>query len=399
MKWQVKFKKYIVAIILVLSLICALKFAWQTKTEIRENQDNRANNVVTVTAAPVVLREFRNEISAVGTLKARETVLLSTKVSGNVESVLVDIGDRVDARQVVIRLDRTNFALAVRQAKAALSAAEAIVAQTKARFEEAEKEYRRALNLLQEKVIPQNRFDAAEATYKTAREEFAAAKERRNQTEVALEITQKNLEDAEIRSPVTGFVVKRDVEVGQFVSPSEQVLRIVEQTLLKVDAHLPETDFDRVTVGTPAVVTVDAFPEEKFLGKVTVVNPMVKHETRTFRVRTEIPNPTGKLVDGMFARVRLSIEKRLALSIPRDALQRLPGSGTFYVFVVEENKALKRTIKVGTVGDQYAEVLDGLAEGEKVVTSGAGRLRSGIEVAVSQKTMKELKDTNKEERQ
>jgi len=399
MKWQVKFKKYIVAIILVLSLICALKFAWQTKTEIRENKDNRANNVVTVTVAPVVLREFRNEISAVGTLKARETVLLSPKVSGNVESVLVDIGDRVDARQVVIRLDRTNFALAVRQAKAALSAAEAIVAQTKARFEEAEKEYRRALNLLQEKVIPQNRFDAAEATYKTAREVFAAAKERRNQTEVALEVAQKHLEDADIRSPVAGIVVEREVEVGQFVSPSEQVLRIVEQTLLKVDAYLPETDFGRVTVGTPAVVTVDAFPEEKFLGKVTVVNPMVKHETRTFRVRTEVPNPTGKLVDGMFVRVRLSIEKRITLSIPRDALQRLPGSGTFYVFVVEENKVLKRTIKEGTVGDQYAEVLDGLAKGEKVVTSGAGRLRSGTKVMVSQEKTNELKPTVEEKRQ
>jgi len=280
-----------------------------------------------------------------------------------------------------------------------LSAAEAIVEQTKARFEEAEKEYRRALNLLQEKVIPQNRFDAAEGTYKTAREAFAAAKERRNQTEVALEIAQKHLEDAEICSPVTGFVVKRDVEVGQFVSPSEQVLRIVEQTLLKVDAYLPETDFDRVTVGTPAVVTVDAFPEEKFLGKVTVVNPMVKHETRTFRVRTEVPNPTGKLVDGMFVRVRLSTEKRITLSIPRDALQRLPGSGTFYVFVVEENKALKRTIKVGAIEDQYAEVLDGLAKGEKVVTSGAGRLRSGTKVMVSQEKTNELKPTVEEKRQ
>ena len=396
MKWQVKFKKGIVAIILILSLIFAVKFAWKTKTEIRENQDNRANNVVTVNAAPVVLREFRDEISAVGTFKARETVLLSPKVSGNVDSVLVDIGDRVDAGQVVIRLDRANFALAVRQAKAALSAAEAIVAQTKAHFDGVEKEYRRASNLLQEKVIPQNSFDAAEAAYKTDREAFAAAKERRNQTEVALEVAQKHLEDADIRSPVAGIVVEREVEVGQFVSPSEQVLRIVEQTLLKVDAYLPETDFGRVTVGTPAVVTVDAFPEEKFLGKVTVVNPMVKHETRTFRVRTEVPNPTGKLVDGMFARVRLSIEKKVVLSIPRDALQRLPGSGTFYVFVVEENKALKRTIKVGAIGDQYAEMLNGLAEGEKVVTSVAGRLRSGVEVRVSQETNKEERDANKE---
>jgi RND family efflux transporter MFP subunit len=189
------------------------------------------------------------------------------------------------------------------------------------------------------------------------------------------------------------------VEIGQAVGSGPQLLRIVDQTSLKADVDLPEADVARVVTGTPAVVTVDSFPEQEFRGSVTVLNPMVDRKTRTFRVRVEVPNPTGKLVDGMFARVVLSIEKRTALFIPRDALQRLPGSGTFYVFVVEENKALKRTIKVGTVGDQYAEVLDGLAEGEKVVTSGAGRLRSGIEVAVSQETMKELKDTNKEERQ
>jgi len=382
MKWQMKFKKWVVAIILVLSLICAVKFAWQTKTEIRENQDNRDNNVVTVTAAPVVLREFRNQISAVGTLKARETVLLSPKVSGNVESVLVDIGDRVDTGQIVIRLDRTNFELAVKQVKASLEAAEAAIEQAKAEFEWAEKEYQRASNLLAEKVIPQNRFDATEAAYKASREALTVAKGQWKQVKAALETAQEHLKDADIRSPIAGIVVERNVEIGQAVGPGEQLLRIVNHTSLKVDVDLPEIDFDRVVMGILVVITVDAFPKQQFPGRVVVVNPMVKRETRTFRVRAKVPNPTGKLVDGMFARVKLSIEKRLALSVPRDALQRLPGSGTFYVFVVEENKALKRTIKVSAIGDQHAEVLEGLAEGEKVVTSGAGRLRSGVPVNV-----------------
>jgi len=371
-----------------------------TKKKRQEHISTGTDQVsISVTVASVGQSEFQDEIRAVGTLKACETVLLNSKVSGNVETVLVDIGDEVKANQVVIRLDRTNFELAVKQADAAYEGAEAAIAQAKAQFEQTEKEYQRASNLLSEKVISQSRFDAAEAAYKTAREALSAAKERSNQAKASLEITQEHLGDADINSPIAGIVVERNVEIGQAVGPGAQLLRIVNQTSLKADVDLPETDFDRIAMGTPVVITVDAFPRQKFPGKVAVVNPMVKRETRTFRVRVKVPNPTGKLVDGMFARVMLSIEKRTAISIPRDALQRLPGSGTFYVFVVEENKALKRTITVGAIGDQYAEVLDSLAEGEKVVTSGAGRLRSGIEVAVSQETIKELKDTNEEERQ
>jgi HlyD family secretion protein len=99
-------------------------------------------------------------------------------------------------------------------------------------------------------------------------------------------------------------------------------------------------------------------------------------------MRIEVPNPSGKLVDGMYARVKLSVEKRRSLAVPRDALQRLPGSGTYYVFVVEGNKAHKRTVEISATDNQYAEVTDGLVEDDKVVTSGAGRLQSGMEVNV-----------------
>ncbi len=337
---------------------------------------------IPVTIAPVILREFQEKISAVGTLKARETSLLSPKVAGNVTAVLVDIGDRIEAGRIVLRLDRTNFELAVKQAKAAHEAAKAAIGQANAQFEQAEKEYHRASHLLDEKVIPQSRFDAAEAAYKTARETLAAVKDQCNQAEAVLEIARQHFDDAEIRSPTTGVVVDRNVEVGQSVAPGPPLLRIVDQSTLKAEIDLPETDFGRVAAETPAVITVDAFPGKKFLAKVAVVNPMVDQKTRTFRVRIKIPNPSGNLVDGMFARVRFSVKRRMALAVPRDALQRLAGSGTFYVFVVDKDRADKRTVKTGVIGDRYAEVLDGLKEGEKVVASGAGRLRSGIMVNV-----------------
>ena len=345
----------------------------------RQKDVNVADKALPVTIAAVVQHEFTDEISAVGTLKAREISPLSPKVAGTVTDVLVDVGHRVKAGQVMIRLDRTNFDLAVKQVQAALAAAEAVVAQ-------AEREHRRATELLKERVIPQSRFDAVEAALKTAQAQ-------RDQAKAILGSAREHLKDTEIRSPITGTVVERNVEIGQAVAPGVQLLRIVDQTSLKADIDLPEGDIGRVAIGATAMITVDSFPGEAFSGKVIVINPMVDRQTRTFRVRIQVPNQAGKLMDGMFAKVRLFLGKLRALSVPRDALQRLPGSGTYYVFVVVGNKSVKRTVQVGVIEEQLAEVRDGLAQGEKVVTSGAGRLRTGAEIIVQ-----DLKTTSQDDR-
>jgi len=344
------------------------------------------NEAIPVAVTPVAERPFRVEVAAVGTLRARETALVSPKIPGHVIEVLVDIGSHVRAGQLLVRLDPTDFKLAIAQAKAALSAAEAGVLQATAQYEQAEKEHRRISDLLEQNVVPQSRYDAVEAAYKTAREALAAARHRRDQAQAALATAEQALQDTEIRSPITGSVVERRVEVGQAVEPAAQLFRIVDQTSLKMDVQLPETDLHRVRVGTRAEITVDSFPGKTFPGRVTVLNPMVDPRTRTFQVRITVPNPAEKLVDGAYARVKLFLGKRKALAVPREALQRLPGSGTYYVFVIHDNQAAKRVLKLGVMEDLYAEVLDGVSQGERVVTSGAGRLRSGVEVSISKQT-------------
>lgn len=377
-----------ILIAVAVAAIALLVFQFSKKQWQKDVDVHMVDKALPVTVVAVVHHEFRDEINAVGTLKAREIVLLSPKVAGTVTGVLVDIGDRVKAGEVVTRLDRINFDLAVKQAQAALADAEAAIPQAKAQFEQTEKEYRRATELLREKVIPQSRFDAAEAAFKTAREEVSSAKAQRDQAKATLEIAVEHLKDTEIRSPITGTVVERNVEIGQAVAPGPPLLRIVDQESLKCDISLPETDMSRVDVGISAVITADVFPGHEFMGKVAVVNPMVDQQTRTFRVRIKVPNPSEKLVDGTFARVNLFAGERRSLAIPRDALQRLPGSGTFYVFVVIDDIAEKRTVRTGQIGERLAEIIEGLSEGEKVVVTGAGRLRSGTKVGVEGKIEK-----------
>jgi multidrug efflux pump subunit AcrA (membrane-fusion protein) len=170
----------LIAVVLVatVALLVTLGAKWNR----REHANPAADHVsIPVTVTSVIRHEFRDEITGVGTLKAKETVLLSPKVPGNVEAVLVDIGDRVEKDQVVVRLDRTTFELAVKQVRAAYASAEAAIAQAKAQLARAEKEYGRASTLMAERVIAQSSFDAAEAAYKTAREALTAAGEQCNQ--------------------------------------------------------------------------------------------------------------------------------------------------------------------------------------------------------------------------
>jgi RND family efflux transporter MFP subunit len=385
-----------ISIAIAVVIIALLVFQVFKKQWGKDIDANEADKALQVTIATVIQHEFRDEISTVGTLEAIEVSPLSPKVAGTVAEVLVDIGDQVKVGEVLARLDRMGFDLAVKQTEAAYAAAEAAIPQAIAGFEQAEKEYQRANELLAEKVIPQSRFEAAEAAYKAAKEAVTFAGAQRDQAKAAMESAKKHLNDADISSPISGMVVERNVEIGQAVSPGGQILRIIDQTSLKIDVALPEVDFGRFTTDTHAAITVNAFPDQEFPGKVSVVNQMVDRETRTFRVRVELQNPTCKLVDGMFARIKLSLEKKRTLSITRDALQSLPGSGTFYVFVVRDEKAEKRNVKIGIEDDQYAEVLEGLAEGEKIVTSSAGRLRSGAKVVISMKRKNFSKSKDKE---
>ncbi|MBL0700825.1 MAG: efflux RND transporter periplasmic adaptor subunit [Desulfosarcina sp.] len=379
--------KRILTYFLILAILAGAAFFVYKFIEKQKNKVlvKAGQTAVPVQVVPAVMHEFQIKIAAVGTLKAREINLLSPKVAGNVDQVMADIGDFVKADQVVVVLDKTRFKIAVNQASAAYNAARASVGRAKSQFDQAQKEYNRAKKLLFEKVIPQSRFDNAEAAYKATREAMAAAKGQYEQAGAALETPREHLRDTSIRSSISGTVVNRNVEIGQSVSPGVQVLRILDQTTVKSDIELPEKDFGQIKPGISAVMKADAFPEQEFFGKVTIVNPMVDPGVRTFRVRIEAENPDEKLVDGMFIRVEFMSGRKNVLSIPRDALQRLPGSGTYYVFVVDQNKAFKRIVITGLIDDLHAEIKDGLVKGEKVVISGTGKLRSGMKVIVTAK--------------
>jgi RND family efflux transporter MFP subunit len=194
------------------------------------------------------------------------------------------------------------------------------------------------------------------------------------------------LEDSVVRAPFDGVIVGKYVNVGEVVSdmimPDTVLFRLVNVSRVKVEADIPEGEFAWTKVGTPAFISVDAYPGEEFEGSVTRVNPSIDPMTRTFHVEVEILNPGKRLRSGMSARARLQVRRDERPGIPMDALNRLSGTGVYYVFAVADGKAQKKNVVLGLREGNWVAIEEGLSLGEQVVISGSGLLQTGTPVVV-----------------
>jgi HlyD family secretion protein len=363
---------------------------------------------------------FQEEVTGVATLRAKICSLLSSNASGNAIQIFLDMGSHVKEGQVLCQLDPTHYDLAVRQAQAALDTAQAgledliawsrpediaalkaTAAQAKTQLKDAERNYERFQSLYNREVISKSRLETMESSYKAAHYAFQAAQENlrkaqagptptalnlaRSQVRQAQEsLTQaeQRLQDTTIRSPIDGTVVMRNVELGQTVTPGMVLFKIVNNRVLIADVDVTEQAIGNIHVGIQSELQVDAFQGHVFSGRVIAVNSMINPRAHTFTARVEIDNPTGKLMDGMFCRVRFQTGTLSALAVPRTALLRTASTGSDYVFCIEDGKAVKKAVTIGSKQDFYVEVREGLFAGDMVVVSGTARIWQGKAVEI-----------------
>jgi len=172
-----------------------------------------------------------------------------------------------------------------------------------------------------------------------------------------------------LTSPIDGTVVERNATIGATVGTDASLFKIINLASVWIDANVFEKDLERIKLGQEVKVTVPAFPESAFSGRVILVSSVVDPDTRTVKVRTEVPNPNGRLKPDMFANVQIIIDmNRSAISIPQSAV--LDDGGQKVVFVVSGNGYEKRVVSVGIQSNDRIEIRDGLKAGDKVVVKG-----------------------------
>jgi RND family efflux transporter MFP subunit len=330
-------------------------------------------SVDVATASKVRLSE---DVQVVGNLVGNATVQVVPKVSGRLESVRVRIGDTVSQGQVIASIEDQEVRQQVRQAEAAFEVSGATIRQRQADLKFAQTNLDRARSLFDRQLMPRQSLDDADARFQAAQAQLELAQAQNNQSAARLQELRLTLGNTIIRSPVTGFVGQRFLDVGGFASTNQPVFSVVDIRLVRLIANLVERDVKRVQQGTPAVVEVDAFPGEKFSGRVGRVAPVFDPQTRTAQMEIEVPNPTGRLKPGMYARVDLRVaDKPDALAVPRNAIVEQPGVRA--VFVVDGQVARFRKVETGIQSPDLIEIVAGLRDGERVVTTGAGALRDG----------------------
>lgn len=210
------------------------------------------------------------------------------------------------------------------------------------------------------------------------REQLREANAAVQEAAAALASAKKQLADAQVISPITGYVVGRPAQVGQVVAPGTPIARIVSLNSVYFEAKIPEMEVANVSAGQPVEVTVDALPDQKFSGTVAAVTPQADDLGRLFSARIAVENGRGLLKPGMFGKGRI-ITKRVrgATLVPTDAIRT--ENGEHFVFVAKNGKAKKVEVRIGLTQDGYTQLLD-YNETEKLILGGKDMLTDGAAI-------------------
>jgi RND family efflux transporter MFP subunit len=338
---------------------------------------------MTVEVAKVSRGKIASYITVVGNLIGEATVEVAPKTGGRLQSMDVKLGDRVRRGQVIAKVEDREIVEQVRQAEASHKVAEANVRRSDADLSLALTNVERARNLYGRQLLPKQQLDDAEARYISAVAALDLSRAQVAQSESRLTELRINLSNTNVISPVDGFVAKRNVDPGAFVSQNAGVASVVDISSLRLVANVVEKDLKAVNPGDPAIVEVDAYPGEKFNGRVARISPILDPATRTAPLEVEIPNPQFRLKPGMYAKITLEIESRQGvLIVPKISLVDSEGRRGVYQ-PNDESRAAFKPVTVGLEDSEIAEIVEGLREGEVVVSTGAGALRRNDQLVVA----------------
>ncbi|MEO7132931.1 MAG: efflux RND transporter periplasmic adaptor subunit, partial [Vicinamibacterales bacterium] len=322
-------------------------------------------------------------LTVVGNLIGLQTVDIAPRTAGRLLSVNVQLGDRVRRGQVLAKVEDREIVEQVRQAESAQEVSKATIRQREADLKVAELNFERSKNLFQRQLLAKQSLDDAESRYMAAVAQFDLSKAQLNQNDSRLQELRINLQNTSVSSPVDGFVGKRSVDPGAMVNTGTAIASVVDISRLRLVVNVVEKDLRMVSAGDPAEVEVDAYPGEKFQGKIARVAPVLDPATRTATMEVEIPNGDNKLKPGMYARINLTVEDRKgALVVPKSAVIDFESKRGVWA-PNEENRARFVPVTLGIEGSETIEILTGLKEGDKFVTTGAAAVRNNDQLLIA----------------
>ncbi len=303
-----------------------------------------------VSVAQVSVREVPQEATYTTTIQAYVKNNIAPQTGGRISRILVDVGDKVKAGQVVAEMDQTQLA------------------QIELQMKNNEIEYNRLKGLYEVGGLSKSDLDAIEMAYNVSKTQY------------------KNLlENSKLLSPIDGVITARNYDAGDMYAMSAPIYTVEQIVPVKLLVGISETDYSKVKKGDSVTIAADALPGKTFYGKVNKIYPTVDPATRTFTVEVVVDNKYSTLRPGMFARATVLFGVNNSVVIPDVAVVKQQGSGERFVYILNEDGTVnyQKVVLGRRMGAEY-EVLEGIADGAKIVTGGQIRLKDGIKVTVNE---------------
>ncbi len=343
-----------------------------------------------VTAQIAVAPGPRVLLNASGYVTARREATVSSKITGKVREVFIEEGQRVEADQVLARLDDANVRAALAHAEAVLEAAKSSLAETGVRLEEARREQRRIEALVAARIATEADLDRARSETRAldARLERLRADITVAEREVALH--RQELEDTVIRAPFAGIVTLKNAQPGEMISPISAgggftrtgICTLVDMNSLEIEVDVGESYLPRVRPEQAVEARLDAYPDWKIPCRVIALIPTADRQKATVKVRIGFRQTDPRILPNMSVRVAFWGEgdAEAGVSVPRSAVRSDNGRDT--VWVVRDGRARRQTVTLGESAGERVTIARGLGAGERVVVDAPARLREGARVRV-----------------
>lgn len=302
---------------------------------------------VLVELAPVRSQRLAQQVTAVGSLLAQNSVVLRAETSGRIADIFFQEGGEAVQNEVLVQLDTDLLEAELQQAQANLQ-----LANSRAR---------RSQQLSQEGFLSAQAFDEA------ASERSVAAAQ--------VTIIKTKIAKSQITAPFDGVLGLRYVSVGDYVGAGTEVVALASIEQLQVDFRIPEQYLSQVQVGAPIHLRLDAQPETVFIGQVNAISPLLDEQGRAVVLRAHVPNPELKMRPGQFARLAIDLADEESLMVPETALS--PSGQSQYIYRVNNEDMVQRVeVKVGVRVDGWVQVF-GLEPTDRVLVSGLQKVQTG----------------------
>ena len=348
---------------------------------------------VSVTTAEASMRTVPSLYEAVGTVRARTSTNVASRMMGYVRDLRVNLGDRVTAGQVLLTLNAQEIDSQIRQAEAAVAEArsaqpeiEGAVNAAKAQLDLAQATFSRMQDLFNKKSVSNQEFDEVSAKRKLAEAGLSMAQAKRDQLNAKIQQAEQAVRSAQIMqsyttvtAPASGIVTSKSVEAGALVTPGTPLLTIEQDSGWRLEAAVEESRLGAVRVGQSVEVEIDALPVSS--GRVSEIVPTVDSASRTFTAKIDLP-ASANLRGGLFGRARFRFGEQKALMVPETAV--VSQGQLQKVYVIDSGVARARMITTGAVSRDGVAILSGLSEGERVVSPAPPQLADGARVEVRQ---------------